>query len=102
VPGNPSADRTDGVPAADAHGPSHEAAPQASPAGDGSEADAALAAIFGSGGLLSRSLPGFRFRSQQLAMAQSVARANAPRGQRGGGARTGTRKSFAVIGTAQL
>jgi ATP-dependent DNA helicase DinG len=102
VPGNPSADRTDGVPAADAHGPSHEAAPQASPAGDGSEADAALAAIFGSGGLLSRSLPGFRFRSQQLAMAQSVARAIAARGQLVAEAGTGTGKTFAYLVPALL
>jgi ATP-dependent DNA helicase DinG len=67
-----------------------------------SESDAALAAIFGAGGLLSRVLPGFRFRQQQLAMAQAVARAIGARGQLVAEAGTGTGKTFAYLVPALL
>ena len=40
---------------------------------DDPAADPGLAAIFGDGGTLPRALPGFRFRPQQLAMAEAVA-----------------------------
>jgi ATP-dependent DNA helicase DinG len=64
--------------------------------------DAALAAIFGTGGTLARALPGFRFRAQQLAMAQAVARTIAARGQLVAEAGTGTGKTFAYLVPALL
>src|SRR4030095_4449021 len=66
------------------------------------ESDAALTAIFGEGGVLSRTLPGFRFRPQQLAMAQAGARAIADRGQLVAEAGTGTGKTFAYLVPALL
>ena len=74
--------------------------------GDGRRADdgvdATLASIFGGGGMLSRALPGFRFRPQQLAMAQAVAHAIAVRGQLVAEAGTGTGKTFAYLVPALL
>jgi ATP-dependent DNA helicase DinG len=67
-----------------------------------SRTDAALASIFGDGGILSRALPGFRFRPQQLAMAQAVARAIAGRTQLVAEAGTGTGKTFAYLVPALL
>jgi ATP-dependent DNA helicase DinG len=64
--------------------------------------DAELAAIFGEGGTLARALPGFRFRSQQLAMAQAVARAIAQRAPLVAEAGTGTGKTFAYLVPALL
>jgi ATP-dependent DNA helicase DinG len=64
--------------------------------------DAALAAIFGDGGTLARALPGFRFRAQQLAMAQAVARTITARGQLVAEAGTGTGKTFAYLVPALL
>src|SRR4030095_9594472 len=66
------------------------------------ESDAALTAIFGEGGVLSRTLPGFRFRPQQLAMAQAGARAIDGRGQLVAEAGTGTGKTFAYLVPALL
>jgi hypothetical protein len=59
--------------------------------------DAALAHVFCDGGTLARTLPGFRFRAQQLAMAQAVADAIASRGQLVAEAGTGTGKTFAYL-----
>ena len=64
--------------------------------------DAELAAIFGGGGTLARTLPGFRFRAQQLAMAQAVARAIALRQPLVAEAGTGTGKTFAYLVPALL
>jgi len=64
--------------------------------------DGALAAIFGDGGTLARALPGFRFRPQQLAMAQAVAAAIAARGTLVAEAGTGTGKTFAYLVPALL
>jgi ATP-dependent DNA helicase DinG len=64
--------------------------------------DIALAAIFSEGGTLAQSLPGFRFRPQQLAMAQAVAHAIAARGQLVAEAGTGTGKTFAYLVPALL
>ena len=64
--------------------------------------DPALDAIFRDGGTLARSLPGFRFRSQQLAMAQAIARTIAARGQLVAEAGTGTGKTFAYLAPALL
>jgi len=64
--------------------------------------DAELAAIFGDGGTLARTLPGFRFRAQQLAMAQAVARAIALRQPLVAEAGTGTGKTFAYLVPALL
>jgi ATP-dependent DNA helicase DinG len=64
--------------------------------------DAELAAIFGEGGTLARALPGFRFRAQQLAMAQAVARAIALRQPLVAEAGTGTGKTFAYLVPALL
>jgi len=63
---------------------------------------AELAAIFGEGGVLARTLPGFRFRSQQLGMAQAVARAIARREPLIAEAGTGTGKTFAYLVPALL
>ena len=64
--------------------------------------DDALDAIFREGGMLSRALPAFRFRSQQLAMAQAIARAIASRTQLVAEAGTGTGKTFAYLVPALL
>ena len=73
-----------------------ESAPQAAPD------DPTLDAIFRDGGTLSRALPGFRFRPQQLAMAQAIAHAIASRGQLVAEAGTGTGKTFAYLVPALL
>ena len=62
----------------------------------------ALAAIFGDGGTLARALPGFRFRPQQLAMAQAVAAAIDARTTLIAEAGTGTGKTFAYLVPALL
>ena len=72
----------------------------AAPDRDGTRA--ALASIFDVGGRLSRALPGFRFRPQQLAMAQAVAEAIAARAQLVAEAGTGTGKTFAYLVPALL
>jgi hypothetical protein len=59
--------------------------------------DDALDAIFREGGTLSRALPAFRFRSQQLEMAQAIARAIASHTQLVAEAGTGTGKTFAYL-----
>ena len=64
--------------------------------------DPALDAIFRDGGTLAQSLPGFRFRSQQLAMAQAIGRTIAARGQLVAEAGTGTGKTFAYLAPALL
>ena len=64
--------------------------------------DPELAAVFGDGGVLSRALPGFRFREQQLAMAQAVADAIRDRGRLVAEAGTGTGKTFAYLVPALL
>lgn len=65
-------------------------------------ADPALRAVFGPGGVLARTLPGFRFRPQQLAMAQAVADAIHERGRLIAEAGTGTGKTFAYLVPALL
>jgi ATP-dependent DNA helicase DinG len=69
---------------------------------DDAATNAALTSIFDVGGLLSRALPGFRFRPQQLAMAQAVAEAIATRAQLVAEAGTGTGKTFAYLVPALL
>jgi len=64
--------------------------------------DPTLAAIFREGGTLSRALPGFRFRGQQLAMAQAIAHAIETRSQLVAEAGTGTGKTFAYLVPALL
>ncbi|HLX30022.1 MAG TPA: ATP-dependent DNA helicase [Casimicrobiaceae bacterium] len=64
--------------------------------------DTELAAILGERGTLSRALPGFRFRPQQLAMAQAVARAIRERTPLIAEAGTGTGKTFAYLVPALL
>ncbi len=90
-------------PATDAASPQGAAPPVAATAGvpAGAE-DAALQAIFGEGGTLARELPGFRFRPQQLAMAQAVADTISTRGQLIAEAGTGTGKTFAYLVPALL
>jgi ATP-dependent DNA helicase DinG len=61
-----------------------------------------LAAIFGPGGALARDLPAYRFRPQQLAMAEAIANAIASRGQLLAEAGTGTGKTFAYLVPALL
>jgi ATP-dependent DNA helicase DinG len=61
-----------------------------------------LTAIFGEGGALARALPGFRFRPQQLAMANAVATAIPARGALIAEAGTGTGKTFAYLVPALL
>jgi ATP-dependent DNA helicase DinG len=63
---------------------------------------AELAIILGENGTLARELPGFRFRPQQLAMAQAVARAIARREPLVAEAGTGTGKTFAYLVPALL
>ncbi len=72
------------------------------PAAAAAAADPALAAIFGEHGTLAKSLPGFRLRPQQLAMAEAVARKIAERGQLDAEAGTGTGKTFAYLVPALL
>ena len=67
-----------------------------------SGADPALGAIFGDGGALARALTGFRFRPQQLEMADAVARAIAERQPLLAEAGTGTGKTFAYLVPALL
>jgi len=57
----------------------------------------ALADVFGPGGTLARTLPGFRFRSEQLAMAEAVADAIVARAPLVAEAGTGTGKTFAYL-----
>ena len=64
--------------------------------------DLTLESIFGDGGVLSRTLPGFRFRGQQLAMAEAVARAIESRSELTAEAGTGTGKTFAYLVPALL
>lgn len=64
--------------------------------------DAELASILGESGTLARNLPGFRFRPQQLAMAQAVARAIVLRQPLVAEAGTGTGKTFAYLVPALL
>ncbi|HXU67053.1 MAG TPA: DEAD/DEAH box helicase, partial [Casimicrobiaceae bacterium] len=68
--------------------------------GDTSHAE--LASILGENGTLARTLPGFRFRPQQLAMAQAVAQAIALRQPLVAEAGTGTGKTFAYLVPALL
>jgi ATP-dependent DNA helicase DinG len=63
---------------------------------------AELASILGEDGTLARALPGFRFRPQQLAMAQAVARAITERQPLVAEAGTGTGKTFAYLVPALL
>ena len=58
--------------------------------------------MFGPGGPLNRALPGFRFRAQQLDMAQAVAAAIAARTPLIAEAGTGTGKTFAYLVPALL
>jgi ATP-dependent DNA helicase DinG len=78
------------------------AAPDIGAATTAPASDAALAAIFRDGGTLAQSLPGFRYRPQQLAMAQAIAHAIAARGQLVAEAGTGTGKTFAYLVPALL
>jgi ATP-dependent DNA helicase DinG len=64
--------------------------------------DDAIDAIFREGGTLSRALPAFRFRAQQLEMAQAIAAAIASRTQLVAEAGTGTGKTFAYLVPALL
>ena len=68
----------------------------------GDTSDAELASILGEHGTLARTLAGFRFRPQQLAMAQAVARAIALRQPLVAEAGTGTGKTFAYLVPALL
>jgi ATP-dependent DNA helicase DinG len=63
---------------------------------------AGLDAIFGPGGVLAHALPAYRFRAQQLAMAEAIARAIETRGQLIAEAGTGTGKTFAYLVPALL
>ncbi len=72
------------------------------PSSPATPGDPALDAIFREGGTLSRALPGFRFRAQQLAMAQAIARAIAARAPLVAEAGTGTGKTFAYLVPALL
>ncbi len=61
-----------------------------------------LAAVFAAGGPLARALPAYRFRTQQLEMAEAVARAIAERAPLLAEAGTGTGKTFAYVVPALL
>ena len=61
-----------------------------------------LRSIFGPQGPLARDLPAYRFRAQQLAMAEAIARAIEERGQLLAEAGTGTGKTFAYLVPALL
>ena len=65
-------------------------------------ADDALARIFADDGVFAGAFPGFRFRSQQLAMARAVAATIEARGQLIAEAGTGTGKTFAYLVPALL
>ncbi len=65
-------------------------------------ADPALAVAFSPDGALARALPGFRFRVQQLAMAEAVAHAIHSCGRLVAEAGTGTGKTFAYLVPALL
>src|SRR5262249_47323583 len=64
--------------------------------------NADLPAIFGEEGPLARGTPGYRFRPQQLALAQAVAEAIEQRAQLIAEAGTGTGKTFAYLVPALL
>jgi ATP-dependent DNA helicase DinG len=102
VTGSRHAERAENAPAPEHRDPSDGTDPRLPRADTFAESDAALAAVFAEGGLLSRKLPGFRFRPQQLAMAQAVARAIATHGQLVAEAGTGTGKTFAYLVPALL
>src|SRR5436309_4715994 len=61
-----------------------------------------LAAVFGPRGPLARNLSAYRFRPQQLAMAEAIAHAIEGRGQLIAEAGTGTGKTFAYLVPALL
>jgi len=61
-----------------------------------------LQALFGPDGVLARKVAGYRFRSQQIEMAQAVARAIEDRGALLAEAGTGTGKTFAYLVPALL
>lgn len=61
-----------------------------------------LAAVFAADGALARALPAYRFRTQQLAMAEAVAQAIAERAPLLAEAGTGTGKTFAYVVPALL
>jgi ATP-dependent DNA helicase DinG len=79
-----------------------DATDRASGASTEGDADPALAHVLGPGGTLARTLPGYRFRAQQLAMAEAVAATIASRGQLVAEAGTGTGKTFAYLVPALL
>jgi len=72
------------------------------PPEESSAADPALSAIFGDNGAIASVLPGFRFRAQQMAMAQAVARAITEHQPLIAEAGTGTGKTFAYLVPALL
>src|SRR5437899_12130111 len=61
-----------------------------------------LAAVFGPRGPLAEHLPAYRYRPQQLAIAEAIAQAIAQRGQLMAEAGTGTGKTFAYLVPALL
>ncbi len=61
-----------------------------------------LASVFAADGALARALPAYRFRTQQLAMAEAVAQAIAERSPLLAEAGTGTGKTFAYVVPALL
>ena len=61
-----------------------------------------LAAVFGPRGPLAEHLPAYRYRPQQVAMAEAIAQAIAQRGQLMAEAGTGTGKTFAYLVPALL
>ena len=61
-----------------------------------------LASVFAADGPLARALPAYRFRTQQLAMAEAVAQAIAERSPLLAEAGTGTGKTFAYVVPALL
>src|SRR3954470_17032312 len=61
-----------------------------------------LAAIFEEGGVLSKAIPGYRYREQQLEFAQAVKEAIESQGQLVAEAGTGTGKTFAYLIPALL
>src|SRR4051794_19299011 len=72
-----------------------------SPAAEAAAGDT-LAGIFGTDGAFAGAFPGFRFRTQQLAMARAVAETIESRGQLIAEAGTGTGKTFAYLVPALL
>src|SRR5471030_2327865 len=65
-------------------------------------ADDQLEAVFGASGALSRAIPGFRIRRQQLEMAQAIAQAMRDNSLLVAEAGTGTGKTFAYLVPALL